>query len=255
MRTHSVRLLGVTLMLMFASQLVSCKPVAEETPVPTVVALDAGLQDASLKDLAGSPQVAEDPQARTGGRFQNGMAWFDEMADSIRFGRGRLVNSVAIARNILADRMELQEFMSETRNNIAGAVGAANDALARGRRMLQSYERLPFANALPPRTRETVRLENEKDQAILERRKSDIGGLLDNVLKPKPIIDNIQEEEKYGNNGDRFIGVGRALVTGVEGLTNIFNAVLEFPVKAAKNTSRTITEALNQIGSRLVGLQ
>ncbi|XP_014234535.1 uncharacterized protein LOC106657497 isoform X3 [Trichogramma pretiosum] len=222
MRTHSVRLLGVTLMLMFASQLVSCKPVAEETPVPTVVALDAGLQDASLKDLAGSPQVAEDPQARTGGRFQNGM---------------------------------LQEFMSETRNNIAGAVGAANDALARGRRMLQSYERLPFANALPPRTRETVRLENEKDQAILERRKSDIGGLLDNVLKPKPIIDNIQEEEKYGNNGDRFIGVGRALVTGVEGLTNIFNAVLEFPVKAAKNTSRTITEALNQIGSRLVGLQ
>uniref|UniRef100_A0ABD2XT64 Secreted protein n=1 Tax=Trichogramma kaykai TaxID=54128 RepID=A0ABD2XT64_9HYME len=222
MRTRSVRLLGVTLMLTFASQLVSCKPVAEETPVPTVVALDAGLQDASLKDLAGSAQVAEDPQARTGGRFQNGM---------------------------------LQEFMSETRNNIAGAVGAANDALARGRRMLQSYERLPFANALPPRTRETVRLENEKDQAILERRKSDIGGLLDNVLKPKPIIDNIQEEEKYGNNGDRFIGVGRALVTGVEGLTNIFNAVLEFPVKAAKNTSRTITEALNQIGSRLVGLQ
>ena len=129
----------------------------------------------------------------------------------------------------------LQVIVSETRNNVAGAIGAANDIIA-SRRPPQSYEKAPFAQLLPPRTRETVRLESEQDQALLERRKPNpgpLGALFDNVLKPKPIVDGLKEEEKYGNNGDKFIGVGRALVNGVEGLSNLFTAAIEVSMSIA----------------------
>ncbi|XP_001604517.1 uncharacterized protein LOC100118466 isoform X1 [Nasonia vitripennis] len=188
-------------------------------------------------------------------RIQDGMEWLGRMADALRFGRGRLVNSVAIARNIIAERVE--ELMSETRNNVAGAIGAANDIIVKGRSTLQSYDKTPLAQFFPPRTRENTRLENEQDQALFEKKKTNnpISSFLESIVKPKPIVDNIKEEDKYGNNGDKFIGVGRALVNGFEGLSNFLNAVVDLPVNAAKKTSRNITEALNQIGSRLVGLQ
>lgn len=125
-----------------------------------------------------------------------------------------------------------QELMSETRNNVAGAIGAANDIIEKGRSTLASYERAPFARLLPPKTRETVRLETEAGQALLEKPKSQnpVSSFLESVLKPKPIVDSISEEEKYGNNGDKFIGVGRALVNGFEGLSNFLNAVVEVSV-------------------------
>ncbi|XP_001604492.1 uncharacterized protein LOC100118466 isoform X2 [Nasonia vitripennis] len=154
----------------------------------------------------------------------------------------------------IQDGMEL---MSETRNNVAGAIGAANDIIVKGRSTLQSYDKTPLAQFFPPRTRENTRLENEQDQALFEKKKTNnpISSFLESIVKPKPIVDNIKEEDKYGNNGDKFIGVGRALVNGFEGLSNFLNAVVDLPVNAAKKTSRNITEALNQIGSRLVGLQ
>ncbi|KAJ8679336.1 hypothetical protein QAD02_015123 [Eretmocerus hayati] len=188
-------------------------------------------------------------------RIENGREWLARMADAIRFGRGRFVNSIAIARNIIAERVE--ELMSETRNNVAGAIGAANDIIEKSRTTLRSYDKGPVGQFLAPaQSRETARLENESDQAFLEKRKPNpIGSLIENIVKPTPIVDGINEEDKYGNQGDRFIGVGRALVNGVEGLSNIFNAVLEFPVSAAKQTSRGITEVFNKIGAKLVGLQ
>ncbi|XP_011493982.1 PREDICTED: uncharacterized protein LOC105359175 isoform X1 [Ceratosolen solmsi marchali] len=187
-------------------------------------------------------------------KIQDGMEWLSRMADTLRFGRGRLVNSVAIARNAVAERFE--EIMSETRNNVAGAIGAANDIIVKGRSTLQSYEKSPFANFLPPKTRETTRLESEKDQAFFERkRENPISLFLQSILKPQPIVDSIKEEDKYGNNGDKFVVVGRAFVNGVEGISNFVNYVADLPVNAAKKTSRGITEALNQIGSRLIGLQ
>ena len=121
-----------------------------------------------------------------------------------------------------------QEIMSETRNNVAGAIGAAHDIAAKTRSTLNSYDRAPLAQLLPSRTRETVRLENESEQAILEKKKTNpISSLLESITKPKPIVDNIREEEKYGNNGDKFIGVGRALVNGFEGLSNFLNAIVD----------------------------
>lgn len=40
-------------------------------------------------------------------------------------------------------------------------------------------------------------------------------------------MDTIQEEEKYGNTGDKFIGAGKVLVGGAESVSNLVNSVLE----------------------------
>lgn len=46
-------------------------------------------------------------------------------------------------------------------------------------------------------------------------------------IQPTPLIDGIQEHEKYGNNGDKFYGAGRALVDTYEGFSNILNKVVD----------------------------
>ncbi|XP_017766479.1 PREDICTED: uncharacterized protein LOC108555365 [Eufriesea mexicana] len=112
----------------------------------------------------------------------------------------------------------------------------------------------PVTNTLV-NARETVRLENETAQRFLEKPvPKPIAGFLESFLKPTPLVDGIKEQEKYGNSGDKFIGIGRALVSGFEGFSNFLNTIVDFPRNAAKKTSRGITEALNQVGARLVGL-
>ncbi|XP_044014357.1 uncharacterized protein LOC122856667 isoform X2 [Aphidius gifuensis] len=114
----------------------------------------------------------------------------------------------------------------------------------------------PLDDFLPPKTRETVRLENENGQSLLEVRKNKpIEGIFENFLKPKPLVDRISDDEKYGNSGDKFIGVGRALVNGFEGLSNIINKIIDLPARAVKNSSRNLTSALNQVGGKLIGLE
>lgn len=44
---------------------------------------------------------------------------------------------------------------------------------------------------------------------------------------PKPIVDTIQEHEKYGNDGEKFRSVGVAIVGGVEGISNLINAAID----------------------------
>lgn len=46
-------------------------------------------------------------------------------------------------------------------------------------------------------------------------------------FQPKPIVDTIQEEDKYGNTGDKFYTAGRAIVAGASGVSNLVNSVLE----------------------------
>lgn len=138
----------------------------------------------------------------------------------------------------------------------------------------------PLDDFLPPKTRETVRLENENGQSLFEVKKNKpIEGILENFLMPKPLVDRISDDEKYGNAGDKFIGVGRALVNGFEGLSNIINKIidvsvtlpqnlylfnlinnfcffdLQLPGRAVKNSSRSLTSALNQVGGKLIGLE
>ncbi|XP_076394052.1 uncharacterized protein LOC143265480 isoform X2 [Megachile rotundata] len=107
-----------------------------------------------------------------------------------------------------------------------------------------------------PNARETVRLENESAQSFFEKPvPRPAAGLLESFLKPTPIVDGIKEQDKYGNTGDKFIGIGRALVNSFEGFSNFLNAIVDFPRNAAKTTSRGLTEALNHVGAKLVGLE
>lgn len=40
-------------------------------------------------------------------------------------------------------------------------------------------------------------------------------------------MDTIKEEEKYGNEGDKFRDAGRAIVGGAESFSNFFNTLIE----------------------------
>lgn len=44
-------------------------------------------------------------------------------------------------------------------------------------------------------------------------------------MQAKPIVDTIEEHEKYGNDGDRPFD--RALVNGLEMLANFINKIIE----------------------------
>lgn len=104
------------------------------------------------------------------------------------------------------------------------------------------------------------------------------------LFQPKPIVDTIQEHEKYGNSGDKFYPIGRAIVNGYEGFSNILNKILDVstakknlspdkslirltsgrsiflllqfqtPVEVAKTFSRGLTNTLNAVGGKIVGL-
>lgn len=39
-------------------------------------------------------------------------------------------------------------------------------------------------------------------------------------------MDTITEDEKYGNSGDKFYPVGRALVNGYEAFSNLLNKLI-----------------------------
>lgn len=72
--------------------------------------------------------------------------------------------------------------------------------------------------------------------------------------QPLPIVDTIQEHEKYGNSGDKFYPIGRAIVSTYEGFSNLLNRLLDAPLELAKKASRGLTGTLNSVGGKIVGL-
>ncbi|XP_020710405.2 uncharacterized protein LOC105690137 isoform X1 [Athalia rosae] len=186
-------------------------------------------------------------------KLQQGQEFLGQVADAIRFGRGRLVHSATMAKNIIAERAE--QAASEAQNNVASVIAAKGDLIAQGRSALETFPKTGFFNILPPITRETVHLESSKNQALLEKPvMGPVAGFIESILRPTPLVDKIKESDKYGNSGERFAGIGKAIVDGYEGFSNFLNTVVDFPVDAAKKTSRKITETLNQFGAHLVGL-
>ncbi|XP_014369921.2 uncharacterized protein LOC106719944 [Papilio machaon] len=84
--------------------------------------------------------------------------------------------------------------------------------------------------------------------------KENVQNVAAGIFQPKPIVDTIKEEEKYGNNGDKFYSAGRAIVSGAENVSNFVNTVLEVPVKVFRDLTRKATEKLNNFGGKLIGL-
>ncbi|XP_011638876.1 uncharacterized protein LOC105428322 isoform X1 [Pogonomyrmex barbatus] len=182
-------------------------------------------------------------------RLEEAQELLERVFDAIRIGRGKFINSIVLTRNIITNRAE--QINSEFRNNTDSL--KSNKSQSR-RSILIPISTTPRSVFFPPQ--ETVRLENETAQGILERRKPDnIRQILDSVLTPKPLLDRTKEEEKYGNSGDKFIGVGRGIINFYEYFSNLANNILDYPVNAAKQASKGITRALNEIGAQLLGLQ
>ncbi|XP_025269344.1 uncharacterized protein LOC112639484 isoform X1 [Camponotus floridanus] len=174
--------------------------------------------------------------------------------DAIRIGTGRFINSIILARNIIINRAEqLNSKTNEAQNNLDPVVVIKFDKSNQSRRSVQSTTPIVLFHQSP---RESVRLENETEQAILERRKPDnIRQILNNIVTPTPIVDGIKEEEKYGNTGDKFIGLGNMIVKGFVNLTNSLSTIVNIPYNAAKQTSRAVSQILDQLGKRLIGLE
>ncbi|XP_061705704.1 uncharacterized protein LOC133516699 isoform X2 [Cydia pomonella] len=106
----------------------------------------------------------------------------------------------------------------------------------------------------PVTTLEGAILESEGYGSKKLSLKENLHGIVAGLLQPKPIVDTIKEEEKYGNSGDKFITAGRALVNGAEGVSNLVNSVLEVPGTIFKKITRIATEKLNNLGGKIIGL-
>ncbi|KAL5275716.1 hypothetical protein ACFFRR_001518 [Megaselia abdita] len=76
----------------------------------------------------------------------------------------------------------------------------------------------------------------------------------DVVKNPIPIVDTIEEKDKYGNAGDKYDGISRAIINGYEAFANFLNALIEKPKSIARSISKGITQKLDLVGAKIVGL-
>ncbi|XP_076641244.1 uncharacterized protein LOC143352539 isoform X2 [Halictus rubicundus] len=144
---------------------------------------------------------------------------------------------------------------SESQNQLTTILAAKSDAFNETRRSLELTTNQPTIGT-GPNSQDTVKLYTEGGQGLLERPiTKPFMGMLEAFFRPTPLVDNIKEREKYGNNGDKFIGIGRALVSSLEGFSNFLNSVIELPKNTARKASRGLTDALNHVGARIVGLE
>lgn len=51
--------------------------------------------------------------------------------------------------------------------------------------------------------------------------------LFSKFISAEPIVDNIREEDKYGNSGDKFLPIGKFLVNGFEAFSNLLNKFID----------------------------
>ncbi|XP_059490871.1 uncharacterized protein LOC132205660 [Neocloeon triangulifer] len=78
--------------------------------------------------------------------------------------------------------------------------------------------------------------------------------LIYNYLEPKPIVDTIKEQEKYGNDGDVLGGVGRAIVGGTESLSVFTANTISLPGSVFRRLISRLTDNLGRMGAQIVGL-
>ncbi|KAL0134423.1 hypothetical protein PUN28_001304 [Cardiocondyla obscurior] len=157
------------------------------------------------------------------------------------------------ANNVTSSKLEdTQQINNEFRNNLDPLIKSEKSQSRRSILSIPASQSTTPIVLFAPMSRETVRLENETAQAILEKRKPD--NILSRFLTPKPLVDRIREEEKYGNTG-KYPSFSRAVVNGYENLSNFLNFLVNLPVGIVKQTSRGVTQTLDEVGARLIGLQ
>ncbi|CAH1388862.1 unnamed protein product [Nezara viridula] len=94
------------------------------------------------------------------------------------------------------------------------------------------------------------------DTSMSIRQKRDVNILQDKLiqtLNPKPILDTITEAEKCCNLQQHPIG--KKLLSVFEQVTSVAANAIQVPAQKVNAVSKSVTEYLNQIGAKLVGLQ
>ncbi|CAH0560513.1 unnamed protein product [Brassicogethes aeneus] len=97
-------------------------------------------------------------------------------------------------------------------------------------------------------------LETESLTSQLDSKYTNLQHFVANLLNPKPIVDTIQEHEKFGNDGDKLRSFGTAVIGKFEGFSNVLNTAVDIPFEKAKQVGKKITNSLNAVGGKLVGL-
>ncbi|ALC49111.1 CG5928 [Drosophila busckii] len=106
----------------------------------------------------------------------------------------------------------------------------------------------------PAKSAESVNLEHEAIPSKVLSLYDNSQQKISNLAHPTPLLDSIQEHEKYGNNGDKFDNISRSIVNGYEAFSNFLNSLIQKPKEVARSVSKGITAQLDIIGGKLVGL-
>ncbi|XP_061390611.1 uncharacterized protein LOC133325929 [Musca vetustissima] len=106
----------------------------------------------------------------------------------------------------------------------------------------------------PVKTRESVNLETEAVPSKVLSVYDNSQKFIADKTQPQPILDTINEHEKYGNNGDMFDGISRSLVNGYEAFSNFLNTIIKKPQQIFKSINKSVNAQLDIIGGKLVGL-
>lgn len=82
-------------------------------------------------------------------------------------------------------------------------------------------------SSFPDSGRKEAIQERESKQSMVDSLYGYAQQLVAGLFNHKPIIDSIQEKDKYGNDGDKYRNIGIAFVNGFEGLSNFLNNAVE----------------------------
>nr|CAD7441908.1 unnamed protein product [Timema bartmani] len=74
---------------------------------------------------------------------------------------------------------------------------------------------------------ERARPESEGQSILDQKPLSKVQMVLLKFINPVPIVDNIKEEDKYGNTGAKFNRIGRGFVDGVSAITSFFSTAAD----------------------------
>ncbi|XP_015181419.1 PREDICTED: uncharacterized protein LOC107069021 [Polistes dominula] len=170
-------------------------------------------------------------------------------------------NKDSNVENLQKPASKLEQAQITSANDVSRISNENSKYLDQGTEFLDSLRYPPsifFASSNNNKSnRETVHLENESEQSLAEKTLTlPFNDLLINWLKPKPLVDQIKEEDKYGNTGEKMATIGRALVNGFESFSNFLNsALINTKNTFSKTVGNNVIDSLNQLGGKLVGLQ
>ncbi|XP_050298935.1 uncharacterized protein LOC126737892 [Anthonomus grandis grandis] len=147
--------------------------------------------------------------------------------------------------------------LNNDRNEIISPLSNVGDVVNSKINQAVNAKSIQFATPFPDSGRSSAVLETAAKESLpiqFDIKYGNLQQFVASLLHPKPIVDTIQEYEKYGNDGSKGRAFSTFVISGYEGLSNALNALVDVPFQASKTIGRQLTTSLNQVGGKLVGL-